>query len=176
MLAWQRGEPDAFDQLVPLVHAELRRLAQRYMQQEGRGHTLQATALVNEAYLRLNPDSSSWENRRHFFGAAAQAMRRILVDHARGRAAAKRGGKSQHLSLSNAADLETAPAFDVLAIDRALTHLAELDPDHARIVELKFFSGLSVDEIAHVLGRSPRTIDREWRLAKAWLYGQLSAG
>jgi RNA polymerase sigma factor (TIGR02999 family) len=101
-------------------------------------------------------------------------MRRVLVDHARARAAAKRGGKSPHLSLSNAADLGTAPAFDVLAIDRALTRLAELDPNHARIVELKFFSGLSVEEIGHALGRSPRTIDREWRLAKAWLYGELS--
>lgn len=173
---WSSGDHAALERLLPIVYDELRRLARREMRREDAAHTLQSTALVNELYLRLvNQRRASWENRAHFFAVAAQLMRRILVDHARGRAAAKRGGKSPHLSLSDAADLGSAPAFDVLAIDRALTRLAELDPDHARIVELRFFSGLSVDEIGHVLGRSPRTIDREWRLAKAWLYGQLSA-
>lgn len=173
---WSSGDHAALERLLPIVYEELRRLARRELRREAAVHTLQSTALVNELYLRLvNQRRASWENRAQFFAVAAQMMRRILVDHARGKAAAKRGGKSPHLSLSSAADLGMAPAFDVLAIDRALTRLAELDPDHAHIVELKFFSGLSVDEIAHVLGRSPRTIDREWRLAKAWLYGQLSA-
>lgn len=173
---WSGGDHEALERLLPIVYEELRRLARRELRREVAAHTLQSTALVNELYLRLvNQRRASWENRAQFFAVAAQMMRRVLVDHARARAAAKRGGKSPHLSLSNAADLGTAPAFDVLAIDRALTRLAELDPNHARIVEMKFFSGLSVEEIGRALGRSPRTIDREWRLAKAWLYGQLSA-
>ncbi len=174
---WSRGDNAALEQLLPVVYEELRRLARRELRREAAAHTLQATALVNELYLRLvNQRHASWENRVQFFAVTAQMMRHILVDHARARAAAKRGGKSSHLSLSDAAHIGTEPAFDVLAIDHALTRLAELDPDHARIVELRFFSGLSVEETAHVLGRSPRTIDREWRLAKAWLYRQLTAG
>ena len=174
--SWNSGDKAALQQLLPVVYEELRRLARRELRRENAAHTLQPTALVSELYLRLvRQHRTSWENRAQFFAVGAQMMRRILVDHARARAAVKRGGKAPRLSLTDAAHVGTEPVFDVLAIDRALTRLAELDPNHARIVELRFFSGLSVDETAHVLGRSPRTINREWRLAKAWLYGQLSA-
>jgi len=172
---WSSGDKAALERLLPVVYEELRRLARREMRREDASHTLQPTALVGELYLRLvRQHRTSWENRAQFFAVGAQMMRRILVDHARARAASKRGGKAPRLSLTDAARIGTEPAIDVLEIDRALTRLAKLDPDHARIVELRFFSGLSVEETAHVLGRSPRTIDREWRLAKAWLYGQLT--
>ena len=132
-------------------------------------------ALVNELYLRLvEQRRASWENRAQFFAVAAQIMRRILVDHARAQVAAKRGGALPRVSLTEAGDVGVEPALEVLAVHDALTQLAQLDPDQARIVELRFFSGLTVDETAHVMGLSPRTIKREWRLAKAWLYGQLA--
>ena len=174
---WSGGDRAALDRLLPIVYGELRRLAGRALRRERDGHTLQPTALVHELYVRLvDQRRASWENRAQFFAVAAQLMRRILVDHARARVAAKRGGPSPRLSLDeagDAVDAAIAPAFEVLAVDRALTRLATLDPEQARVVELRFFSGLSVEETAHVLGRSPRTIKREWRLAKAWLYQQL---
>ena len=175
---WSGGDRAALERLLPIVYGELRRLAGRELRRERAGHTLQPTALVHELYVRLvDQRRASWENRAQFFAVAAQLMRRILVDHARARIAAKRGGSSPRVSLDEAGDaIDTsiAPAFEVLAVDRALTRLAILDPEQARIVELRFFSGLSVEETAHVLGRSPRTIKREWRLAKAWLYQHLS--
>jgi RNA polymerase sigma factor (TIGR02999 family) len=172
---WSRGDNGALEKLLPIVHAELRRIARRSLRRERVDHTLQPTALVNELYLKLvRQRSASWENRAHFFAVAAQLMRRILVDHAREQAAAKRGGSSPRVSLSEAGDVGVEPALEVLAVDRALTRLARLDAEQARIVELRYFSGLTVEETAHVLGTSPRTVKREWRLAKAWLYGQLS--
>lgn len=176
---WSGGDRAALERLLPIVYGELRRLAKRELRRERAGHTLQPTALVHELYVRLvDQRRASWENRAQFFAVAAQLMRRILVDHARARVAAKRGGSSPRVSLDEAGDAideAIAPAFEVLAVDRALTRLATLDPEQARIVELRFFSGLSVEETAHVLGRSPRTIKREWRLAKAWLYQHLRA-
>ena len=172
---WSRGEASALEELLPIVYAELRRIARREVGRGRHDHTLQPTALIHELYLRLvNQRSASWENRAQFFAVSAQLMRRILVDHARAHAAAKRGGSSPHLSLSAAGDVGVEPAVEVLAVDRALTRLAKLDADQARIVELRYFSGLTVEETAHVLGTSPRTVKREWRLAKAWLYEQLS--
>lgn len=172
---WSRGDAAALEKLLPIVHAELRRVARRQLRHERVDHTLQPTALVNELYVRLvHQRSALWENRAQFFGVAAQLMRRILVDHARAQAAAKRGGPSPRLSLSEADGVGVEPALEVLAVDRALTQLAKLDADQARIVELRYFSGLTVEETAHVLGTSPRTVKREWRLAKAWLYEQLS--
>jgi RNA polymerase sigma factor (TIGR02999 family) len=177
LAAWSRGDSSALEQLLPIVHAELRGIAKRALRRERVDHTLQPTALVNELYLKLvQQRSASIDNRAQFFGVAAQLMRRILVDHARAQAAAKRGGASPRLSLSEAGDVAAEPAFEVLAIDRALKRLASLDPDQARIVELRYFSGLTVEETAEVLDTSPRTVKREWRLAKAWLYEQLSAG
>ena len=176
LVDWGRGDSAAFERLFAIVYGELRRVARRALRHERIGHTLQPTALVNELYLRLVVHRrGTWENRAQFFAVAAQIMRRVLVDHARAQLAAKRGGSLPRLSLSEAEDVGSEPAFEVLAIDRALIRLAGLDPEQARIVELRFFSGLTVEETAHVLGRSPRTIKREWRLAKAWLYGQLSS-
>jgi RNA polymerase sigma factor (TIGR02999 family) len=171
---WNRGDVDALEKLLPMVYAELRRVARRELRRERLHHTLQATALINELYLRLvKQRSASWENRAQFFAVAAQLMRRILVDHARAQAAAKRGGSSPRLSLSEAGEVRIEPELEVLAVDRALTRLAKLDATQARVVELRYFSGLTVEETAHVLGTSPRTVKREWRLAKAWLYDQL---
>ena len=175
LIDWSRGDRAALEQLLPIVHAELRRFARRELRRERIDHTLQPTALVNELYLRLiEQRRASWENRAQFFAVAAQMMRRILVDYARAHVAAKRGGPLPRVSLSDAGELGVEPALEVLAIDGALNQLAQLDPDQARIVELRFFSGLTVEETAHVMGCSPRTIKRDWRLAKAWLYGQLS--
>jgi RNA polymerase sigma factor (TIGR02999 family) len=169
------------DRLLPTIHTELRRIAARQLGGERPDHTLAPTALVNELYLKLvDQRRASWDNRAHFFGVAAQLMRRILVDHARARQADKRGGSLTHLSLDDLADDPPAPstdgdgaAADVLAIDQALERLTLLDPDQARMIELRFFAGLTVEETAHVLQRSPRTVKREWRLARAWLYREL---
>jgi len=175
LVDWGHGDPAALERMLPLVYSHLRALARRQLRRERAGHTLQPTALVNELYLRLvDQRRATWDNRAQFFAVAAQMMRRILVDHARAQVAAKRGGSSPRLSLDEVPEVESQPAFEVLDVDQALTRLAELDPDQARIVELRFFSGLTVEETAHVLGRSPRTIKREWRLAKAWLYQRLS--
>lgn len=175
---WSDGDQDAFDQLLPLVYGELRRIARTQLRRERADHTLVPTALVHELYLRLiDQRRTSWQNRAHFFGLAAQLMRRILVDHARASRADKRGGALTRVVLDDTLDESAArppgAAADVLAIDRALERLSAIDEDQARIVELRFFAGLTVEETAHVLKRSPRTVKREWRLAKAWLYRTL---
>ena len=171
---WSGGRKDALDELLPLIYAELRRLASSYLRRERRDHTLQATALVHEAFLKLvDQRAVRWQNRAHFFGIAAQAMRRILVDHARARAAGKRGDGARPVALDDAMLLTDAPDVDVLALDEALTRLAVLDPQQSRVVELRFFGGLTMDETAEVLHISPATVGRDWTLAKAWLYAEL---
>jgi RNA polymerase sigma factor (TIGR02999 family) len=174
-MAWSEGDQAALEKLVPQVHAELYRLAKRYMGQERAGHLLQTTALVNEAYLRLiDWKNVSWQSRAHFFGISAQLMRRILVDFARSRDYLKRGGEAQHVSLEEAAVLIQEKEADFVALDDALNSLAAIDPRKGKIVELRFFGGLSVEESAEVLGISPRTVKREWSLAQAWLHRELS--
>lgn len=173
--AWSDGDAIALEQLIPLVYDELYRLARGYMNREMAGHTLQVTALVNEAYLRLvNWKEARWENRAHFFGVAAQLMRRILVDFARARNYEKRGGGAALLALDEANALPIQPDADFIALDDALKSLDELDQRKSRIVELRFFGGLSVEEIAEVLKISERTVMREWSLARAWLFRELS--
>ncbi len=171
--AWQQGQHGAADELVTLVYAELRRMAKARLRDERPGHTLQATALVHEAWMRLmNQHGASWQNRAQFFAVAAQAMRRILVDHARKRSAAKRGDGTSSVDIDALAHVLSAPLPDdrLLALDAALEELATLDPRQARIVELRFFGGLSVEEAADVLGVSATTIKREWSTARAWLF------
>jgi RNA polymerase sigma factor (TIGR02999 family) len=175
LLQWSNGNDVALQRLIPLVYEECRRIAGRQMRGEREEHTLSPTALVNELYLRLvDQRRTTWSNRAQFFGIAAQLMRRVLVDHARARRAEKRDGGRLVVSLEAADDLATpSPLTDVLAIDEALLRLGQIDPDQQRIVELRFFAGLTVEETAHVLGRSPRTVKREWQLAKAWLFREL---
>ena len=176
LVAWGNGDNAALDRLMPLVYEELRRLARHYMNRERPGDTLQSTALVNEAYLRLvDQEDMRWENRAHFFGIAARIMRQILVDRARARNAAKRGGGDYKLDLTEISDLpDRAQRLDLLALDRALEGLAWFDPQQSRIVELKFFGGLSIEETAVVMGVSPAKVKREWALAKSWLFLELS--
>jgi RNA polymerase sigma factor (TIGR02999 family) len=177
LLAWSEGDDDALGQLAPLVEAELLRLARHYLRGERPGHTLQPTALVNEAYLRLlDWRKLSWQNRAHFMGIAANMMRRILVDHARRHRFLKRGGDVVKVSLDpgRLGSLERDP--DLVALDEALTRLAELDHRKSQVVELRFFGGLSVEETAEVLKISPRTVKREWSLAQAWLHSELIGG
>ena len=174
LLAWSDGEEAALDQLTPLVYDELHRLARRYMRRENPGHTLQTSALVNEAYLKLvDQKSVRWQNRSHFYAIAAQLMRRILVDHARSHARQKRGGEAQRWSLDATAIMSKESVVDLVAIDEALNKLAKFDSQKSRIVEMKFFGGLSTDEVAESLHVSPRTIEREWRKARAWLRAAL---
>jgi RNA polymerase sigma factor (TIGR02999 family) len=174
LAAWSDGDEAALEQLVPIIHAELRRLAKHYLRRERPGHTLQTSALVNEAYLRLiNWKTARFESRAHFFGVSAQLMRRILVDFARRRPRAQ-GESVRHVSLEEALTVSAEPDADLVALDEALGELSELDPRKARIVELRFFGGLSVDETAEFLGISPATALREWNKAKAWLYRELS--
>jgi len=174
LVDWGNGNRAALDQLVPLVYRELRVLARRELRRERPDHTLQPTALVSELFVRLvSQHHASWQNRAHFFGVAAHLMRRILVDHARAHLATKRGGELSRVTLADAELAGPALDLELLAIDRALIRLEELDPAQARLVELRFFTGMTVEETAHVLGWSPRTVKREWRLAKAWLFGQL---
>ena len=176
LIAGGEGDAHALESLLPLVYEELHRQAIRFFRREREGHTLQPTALVNEVYLRLiNQHEVTWQNRAQFFGVAAQMMRRILVSHARARDAKKRGGAAQHITLAESA---AGPQRDMnlLALDDALTRLETIDPDKSRMVELRFFSGLSVEETAEVMGVSPRTIDRQWQTAKAWLHREISAG
>ncbi len=176
LVDWGNGDQRALDELIPLVYDELRRLAGRYMRRESPGHTLQTSALVNEAYLRLiDQKSVQWQNRAHFFGVAAQLMRRILVDHARSRARVKRGGKAQVVSLAEKAVLFKDVA-DVIALDEPLNNLAEMDPRKSQIVEMKYFGGLTTEEVAEVLKVTSRTVEREWRKAKGWLNRTLSKG
>ncbi|MFN0108614.1 MAG: sigma-70 family RNA polymerase sigma factor [Blastocatellia bacterium] len=174
LLAWNSGDEAARDELLPLVYQELHRLAGRYLGRERGGHTLQATALVHEAYLRLvNQQDVNWQNRAHFFGVSAQMMRRILVDHARSRHMAKRGGGAQQVDLEEALVVSDERAADVVALDDALKALAEFDERKCRMVELRFFGGLSIEETAEVLGVSPGTVMRDWTLAKAWLQQEI---
>jgi len=175
LLAWSDGDKAALEELTPLVYAELRRLAERYMRRERAGHPLQTTALVNEAYVRLiDLRQVRWQNRAHFFGVAAQLMRHILVDFARARRRAERGGYKQQVSLEEAAVVSKEKSADFIALDDALKSLAEIDPRKSRMVELRFFGGLSVEETAEALNVSPRTVMREWSLARDWLYRELS--
>jgi len=168
------GNRTVLNELLPLVYGELRSLAANYLRRERSGHTLQPTALVHEAYLRLvDQNQVRWQNRAHFFGVAAQMMRRILVDHARGHNAGKRGSDFQKLSLDENIDVSGERAADIVALDDALRELAVIDEQKSRIVELRFFGGLSVEETAEVLGVSAPTVKRQWRMAKAWLYGQV---
>lgn len=174
LLAWNRGDPDALDALLPLVYAELRRLAGRYVKNERNAHTLQATALVNEAYLRLiEVQQVQWQNRAHFFAMAARLMRRILVDAARARHYQKRGGGAPVLSLDDALLIPTEPGNDLVALDDALTALAAVDARKSQVVELRFFGGLSIDETAEALHISRDTVKRDWKMAKLWLLREL---
>jgi RNA polymerase sigma factor (TIGR02999 family) len=176
LLAWSEGDPGAFTELVPRVYAELHRLAHHYMRGERRDATLQTTALVNEAYLRLVDTSRiRWESRSHFLAVAAQAMRRILVDAARAREADKRGGSAPHVAIDDVPDAAAEPSRSLVALDEALNALAALDERKSRVVELRYFGGLSVAETAAVLHVSPETVHRDWHVAKAWLRRQLSA-
>jgi RNA polymerase sigma-70 factor, ECF subfamily len=172
--ALTRGDDGAATKLIPVVYDELRRLAGSYMRRERVDHTLQATALVHEAYLKLVEQRSvDWQSRAHFFGVAAQLMRRILIDHARGHTRQKRGGEQRKVSLDEAFVFSEKQADELLAVDDSLNRLAEIDPRQARVVELRFFGGLSVEEAAEVLGVSPKTVKRDWSVAKAWLYADL---
>ena len=172
---WSGGDSDALDRLIPLVQPELHRLAHHYMSREAVGHTLQTTALLNEAYLQLVDDPKrSWQNRTHFVAAAAQLMRRIMVDHARERRALKRGGGALKVSLDDAALVTERRSEELLALDEALQELAALDPRKSQIVELRYFGGLTIEETATFLKMSHRSVEREWTLAKAWLYRALS--
>jgi RNA polymerase sigma-70 factor (ECF subfamily) len=175
---WSQGDRGALDRVVPLVYAELRKIAARQLRRQPNGEPLDPTDLVHALFVHLvDQRHATWESRAHFFAVVAQMMRRILVDHARARLAAKRGGSALTVSLSDVAHpaepFHEKHVCDVLAIDEALAHLAARDPEQVRIVELRFFAGLSVEETAEALGRSPRTIKREWRLAKAWLFREL---
>lgn len=171
-----RGNHEAVDALLPLIYDELRSLAANYLRRERPDHTLQPTALVHEAYLRLVDQTRvNWQNRAHFFGVAAQMMRRILVDYARARVAGKRGPDFQKLSLDENIDKAVEQSHELVALDEALQELAEIDEHKSRIIELRYFGGLSVEETAEVLGVTPVTVKRHWRMAKAWLYGRMRA-
>jgi RNA polymerase sigma-70 factor, ECF subfamily len=175
--AWGEGDASACDQLYRVVYSELRRLAHRYMHRENPGHTLQTTALVNEAYLRLAHSSDvDWKDRAHFFAVSANIMRRILIDEARARRAERRGGDAQQVTLDDLVDIPQAPTQDLLALDEALDRLARVDERKTKVVELRYFGGLSVEETAHVLKVSQDTVLRDWRLAKAWLLRELNEG
>lgn len=173
---WSSGDTRVLDELMPFVYEELRRQAARYLRKERSNHTLQTTALIHEAYLKLiDQKNVEWQNRSHFFAIAAQAMRRILVDYARERNREKRGGAAENLPIEEAQFvISKEKSIDLVALDEALTRLAEFDERQARIVELKFFSGLDTDETAEVLGVSNATVRRDWNMAKAWLYQQIT--
>jgi RNA polymerase sigma factor (TIGR02999 family) len=177
LLAWSDGDEAALEQLIPLVHAELRRLAARYMAREHRGHTLQTSALINEAYLRLvDTRGVRWQNRAHFFAVSAQMMRRILVDFARARGNRKRGGGVERVSLDEAIVAAPERSRDLLELNEALERLAALSPRQSRVVELRYFGGLTEEEMAEVLSVSSRTVRHDWGLARAWLYRELTQG
>ncbi len=170
----REGRTGAAEQLFQLVYDELRRLAASHMRGERSGHTLQATALVHEAFMRLvRDDQMDWKNRTHFFGATAEAMRRILVDHARARCAMRRGGDRRRIPLDDTPDLSPDRPDEIVAVDAALSRLFDVDPRKGRLVELRFFGGLGIEETAEVLGVSPRTVKRDWTFAKAWLYREI---
>ena len=172
---WSEGNQSALDELYPLVYEELHRLARRYMSRERKGHTLQTTALINEAYVRLvDQKNVRWANRSHFFAISAQIMRRILIDHARRHGYAKRGGGAQQVSLEEVALVALDPSSELLRLDEALKELAKMDPRRCHVVELRYFGGLSNEEIAGVLKVSENTVTRDWNLARAWLHQQLT--
>jgi RNA polymerase sigma-70 factor, ECF subfamily len=174
LVACRGGDREALESLLPIVYEELHRQAVGFFSRERAGHTLQPTALVNEVYLRLiNQHRMKWQNRAQFFGIAAQMMRRILVSHARSRRAFKRGGGEHRITLDEAVAVTPERDVNLLAVDEALTKLEQIDPEKSRMVELRFFSGLSVEETAEVMGVSPRTIDRQWQTAKAWLHREI---
>jgi len=176
LLSWSKGDQAALDQLIPLVYPELRKLARRYMGRESPEHTLQTSALINEAYLRLvDQQAVEWNDRAHFFAVAAQVMRHILIDHARSHLYGKRGAGAQHVPLDEVAVVSQERAAELVALDDALTSLAKIDERKGKIIELRFFGGLSVDETAEVMNVSPVTVMREWRAAKAWLHREVSA-
>jgi len=176
LIQWSEGDPEALNRLLPVIYDELHRIAERYFRKERSNNTLQPTALVNEVYLRLvNQSDIDWQNRAQFFGIAATNMRRILVERARARNAAKRGNGVYKVDLTQISDVPNNDnPLDLLALDRALAELATFDPQQCRIVECKFFGGLSIEETSEVLGVSPATVKREWALAKAWLFRELS--
>jgi RNA polymerase sigma factor (TIGR02999 family) len=175
LVKWSEGDDKALADLMPMVYSELRRLANNYLRKEHPGHTLQPTALVNEAYLRLvDQKDIRWQNRAQFYGIAAKVMRRVLVDHARAKHADKRGGADQQrLSITSAGEIPSKPDLDLLALHEALEELAALDPQQSRIVELKFFGGLSIEETAEVMALGHATVERDWKMARAWLRGKL---
>jgi RNA polymerase sigma-70 factor (ECF subfamily) len=174
LLAWNEGDEQSLEKLFPIVERELRRIAHNYMRRENQNHTLQTTALINEAFIELNNQHSvNWQNRSHFFALAATIMRRILLAHARERMAEKRGGNYQHVSLENALVLTPEKSVELIALDQALERLAVHDRLKSRIVEMRFFGGLTVDETAEVLGIAPITVAVHWRVAKAWLATQI---
>ncbi|HUF23368.1 MAG TPA: sigma-70 family RNA polymerase sigma factor [Vicinamibacterales bacterium] len=188
LLQWGEGDKRALQKLMPLVYEELRRIARDQLRREVPGQTLEPTTLVHEVYLRfVDQQRAAWHNRAQFFAVAAYLMRRVIVDHARARYAEKRGGSAVHVALQDADEQQAhatsgkassphSRTVDMLVVDAALERLAAIDPDQARIVELRFFAGMTVEETAHVLKWSPRTVKREWRLAKAWLYRELGSG
>jgi RNA polymerase sigma-70 factor (ECF subfamily) len=172
---WSDGNQTALDKLYPLVYDELHKMANRYMKRERKDHTLQTTALINEAYVRMvDQKNVHWENRAHFFAISAQIMRRILIDHARRHHYAKRGGGALKVSLDETAMVASDPAPDMLLLDEALNRLAEMDPRRGQVVELRYFGGLNNEEIAEVLKISENTVTRDWNMARAWLYQELS--
>ena len=175
LLEWGDGNQQALEALVPLIYKELRNLAHNFLYRERPGHTLQTTALVHEAYLKLiDQNDARWQNRAHFFAIAAQAMRRILIDSARKHAAAKRGGPQAELSLDEVADIALEPDINLLKLDEALNELAKIDPRQSRIVELRYFGGLTIEETAEVISVSPATVKREWMMARAWLHQEIT--
>lgn len=174
LIQWREGDKAALDRLMPLVYDELRRIAHRYVRHERDGHTLQTSALVNEAYLRLaGRHKVDWQNRGHFFAVTAQVMRHILIDHARRRRYAKHGGEVQQVPIKDAAEMSLQRADELIALEEALDELAKLDPRKSRVVELRYFGGLSLEETAEVLEISLMTVRRDWRAAKAWLYRRM---
>jgi RNA polymerase sigma factor (TIGR02999 family) len=173
---WSGGKRESADKLLSLVYDELRRIARQYLRKERADHTLQPTALVHEAYMKLIDISDvSWQDRAHFFAVASNVMRHILVDHARARAAEKRGGERERIALEDAVNLSDKADVDLLALDEAMRQLAEFDAQQSKIVELRFFGGLTIEETAHVIGISPATVKREWTMAKAWLFRRMKA-
>lgn len=176
LLAWNNGDQEALDRLMPLVYDELRRLARRYMRAENPGHTLQATALVNELYVQfIDQKRVNWQNRAQFFGVASQIIRRLLVDHARARQRLKRGGGALKMEWSEAINASKPVEMDVIALDDALNRLATMDPQQSRIVELRFFGGLSIEDTAEALKLSSATVKRHWSFARAWLHHEMTS-
>jgi RNA polymerase sigma factor (TIGR02999 family) len=174
LIAWGQGDEAARDELIPLVYEKLRRIARYHLRGERAGHTLETAALINETYLKLVDQSVSWQSRAQFFGIAARLMRQLLVDYARARQRLKRGGAEWRISLTAAAEIAQEQAVDLLALDEALETLARVDPQRSRVVELRFFGGLTIEETAQVMGVSTPTIERGWRAARAWLQTELS--